>query len=125
MASEWKCIEGQDVKDSKLEAQLGKTYLKIDELIAKELKAEKHKKFIKGIAKTDPENLKMIAGLKTLDEGLTEPLDEPMNGASTTCKITGKKITSGSINLTPAQMQSMYDARDISKTGPQKTGKAP
>lgn len=78
---DWKFIGNQGQPEYKLEAELGKTFLKIDELITAELKKEQkekaHKKFIKGIAKTDPENLKMIAGLKTLDEGMTAPLEEP------------------------------------------------
>jgi hypothetical protein len=78
----WDQIAGQDKKDSKLEATLGKTYLKIDEKIAEELVDEEHRKFIRGIADTDPENLKMIAGLKTLDEGMTEPLSAPIENTS-------------------------------------------
>jgi hypothetical protein len=82
----WDYIGGQGHKDCKLEATLGKTFLLIDKMIADELKDEEHRKFIKGIAKTDPENLKMIAGLKILDEGMTAPLDDiklpDLNGAS-------------------------------------------
>ncbi len=91
----WDHLDGQGTKDCKLEATLGKTYLAIDELIAQELKDEKHRKFIKGIAKTDPENLKMISGLKTLDEGMTTTLGDiktpDLTDTSTPQKITGKK----------------------------------
>ena len=83
----------------KLESNLGKTYLLIDEMIAGEMKDEEHRKFIRGIADTDPENLKMIAGLKKLDEGMTAPLSPttagtspPITSATTTVnKVTGKQ----------------------------------
>ena len=68
---EWDSI-GHQGTDAKLEVTLGRTYLKIDEIIADELGDHKHRKFIKEIAKTDPDNLKMIASLKNLDEGMKE-----------------------------------------------------
>jgi hypothetical protein len=74
---DWKNIPGQYDADLKLEVMLGKTYLKIDEEVAEDLAASEHEEFIRGIAKTDPENLKMIAGLKTLDDGMKAPLDPP------------------------------------------------
>jgi hypothetical protein len=47
------------------------------------MEAEEHEDFIRKMAKTDPENLKMIAGLKTLDDGMKAPLEEPtLNGNS-------------------------------------------
>lgn len=74
---EWQNLPGQYDADLKLEVTLGKTYLKIDEEVAEDLAASEHEEFIRGIAKTDPENLKMIAGLKTLDDGMKAPLDPP------------------------------------------------
>lgn len=84
----WYCLDDQFEKDYKLEVNLGKAFLKIDELIYNVVREEaeeveeirqkiRHRCFIKDLAKTDPENLKMIAGLKKLDDGLKEPLDEP------------------------------------------------
>jgi hypothetical protein len=54
-------------KRDNLEATLGMAYLKIDELIEVKDKDRSHAKFVKNMMKTDPDNLKMIAGLDTLD----------------------------------------------------------
>jgi hypothetical protein len=99
---QWEAIPGQEVRDRKLEVMLGKTYLKIDELIAEEANIDEHEEFILGIADTDPENLKMIAGLKVLDDGMKAPLDNvahpPLNGTSQP-----KSINSGAIALAKTQ----------------------
>ncbi len=78
--SDWCYIRHQENANAKLEATLGKTFLKIDEDIREwvgtEEEAADHRKFIKGIAATDPENLKMIAGLKDLHDGMEAPLKD-------------------------------------------------
>jgi hypothetical protein len=99
--SNWNYITGQAREGQKLEATLGKTYLEIDEKMKEELEDEEHRKFIKGIAATNPENLKMIAGLKTLDDGMKEPLEDPLNGDS-------QKVTSGAITV--AKQKAMSSA---------------
>ncbi|KKN92450.1 hypothetical protein LCGC14_0209410 [marine sediment metagenome] len=77
---DWHYIKNQENANAKLEATLGKTFLAIDEDIsewaAKEQEGKGHRKFIKSIAKTDPENLKMIAGLKDLHDGMEAPLGD-------------------------------------------------
>jgi hypothetical protein len=103
--TDWKNISNQSNSNQNLEVNLGKTYLKIDEMIAVELEAEEHEDFIRKMAKTDPENLKMIAGLKTLDDGMNAPLEEPtLNGNS-------QPMTSGAITIAKAQASaSMWNA---------------
>ena len=85
----WANIPNQNNNNQKLEVQLGKTFLKIDDMIAGEMEAEEHEGFIREMAKTDPENLKMIAGLKTLDDGMKSAVDPPdLNGITTQKTVT-------------------------------------
>jgi hypothetical protein len=108
--TEWKNIANQHNTNQNLEVNLGKTYLYIDELIAGELEAEEHEQFIRDMAKTDPENLKMIAGLKNLDDGMKAPLDAPLNGVSAQ-KIPKPKTIPPSITLAKqAAMSSNWSA---------------
>ncbi len=104
--SEWRYIRNQENANAKLEAALGKIFLKIDEDIyewtAKKLEGADHRKFIKGIAKTDPENLKMIAGLKDLHDGMEAPLeDSQLLSGGTTKTVTPPSVsaTSGTVSL--------------------------
>jgi hypothetical protein len=51
-----------------LESKLGNAYLKMDKMIEADKGSKGHSKFVKDMVKTDPENLKMIAGLDKLDK---------------------------------------------------------
>ena len=56
-------------KRSHLPATIGAAYETIDQMIKNDIKERDHKVYIKGLLKTHPENLKMISGLETLQEG--------------------------------------------------------
>jgi hypothetical protein len=136
---EWKHIHGQYDADLKLEVTLGKTYLKIDEEVAEDVAECEHEKFIRGIASTDPENLKMIAGLKTLDDGMKAPLDPPkLNGTSQPIKATSYAYNTvpvsqsmmnidhnDNISFSTKMAEAIRKVNDEPRPGPSGVGKSP
>lgn len=111
---QWDSI-GYQGSEAKLEVTLGNTYLKIDEIMAEEVEDSEHRDFIKEMAKTDPENLKMIAGLKNLDDGMKDgspavAVLPDLNGTSVS-KLSGSttypNISTGSITFGPPASESV------------------
>jgi hypothetical protein len=78
-----------------LEVALGSVYLEIDERIELREKKKTHGKFVKNMMKTDPDNLKMIAGLDTLDKA-TKPAEAPKaSGTVSSLSPTSKFTVAG------------------------------
>jgi hypothetical protein len=135
----WQNIPGQYDADLKLEVTLGKTYLKIDEEVAEDVAECEHEEFIRGIAKTDPENLKMIAGLKTLDDGMKAPLEAPyLTGPVTISSKTHSSISTvhasqsmmavdncDNISFSDKMQEAIKKVSEEPRPGPSGVGKSP
>jgi hypothetical protein len=132
LRGDWRYIQNQENANAKLEATLGKTFLVIDEDIrewtAEEQEGADHRKFIKGIAKTDPENLKMIAGLKGLHDGMEAPLEDSwptLNGTVPTLNgtvptLTSKGLPAAAWNYQPGPTALSVGSEAIIKVDPEK-----
>ena len=80
-------------KYDKLEATLGAAYIAIEKEVDALIRRKDHKKFVKDILNTDPDNLKMISELKKLDgqvEDISVYSNLPSQRLSSSVRVAGQ-----------------------------------
>lgn len=95
----WDSVKQRD----NIEATLGATYMAIDAAIAEDIKKKDHRKFLKEMIKTDPDNLKAIAQLDMLDKGDGPGSSPPVLNGANQGMVSGSNIIGTSTgNITKA-----------------------